>query len=119
MAKLVEILTRRRALLVSSLVVGVCTFLGVWTFMGMLTGSQAMAWAAIVFNLTMAINNVREMRRWQRLNDLLQAICIKAWVLRHGPIWVPWLAMRGLQLHVTPVPIGAEEDAKDWIRPGK
>ena len=123
MAKLVEILTATflRRLILSSLVVGVCTFLGVLTFLGMLNGSQAMAWAAIIFNLAMAFHNMREMRRWRRLNSLLGAICIKAWTLRHAPIWVPWLAMRGLELHVMPVPIGEPEEGprqKWWRLPG-
>lgn len=106
-----------------SLIVGLCTFVGVLTFMGMLNGSQAMAWGAIIFNLAMAVNNVREMRRWRRLNLVLQQICIHAWTLKHAPIWVPWLAMRGYELHVTPVPIGAAEDVlapkQSWFRRGR
>lgn len=102
MAKLVEILTATflRRLILSSLVVGVCTFLGVLTFLGMLNGSQAMAWAAIIFNLAMAFHNMREMRRWRRINDLLQQICVKAWVMRHAPIWIPWCNVRGLEWEV-------------------
>jgi hypothetical protein len=43
----------------------------------------------------------------------LMKIVVKAWVMRHAPIWVPWCIAHGLQFEVNVKPgvMGAEDDS--------
>lgn len=68
---------------------------------------MTLSMALLIIQLSMLGLNVwclwqawRQFRLWCRINDVLQQVVVKAWVMRHAPIWVPWCAVRGLEFEV-------------------
>jgi hypothetical protein len=59
-----------------------------------------LVWLALAVNVTQIVYNSRLMRRWQRLNRMLFALCCQAVHLRHGPIWQAWSDAMGCDIRV-------------------
>jgi hypothetical protein len=83
-------------------------------------GEAGMSWSMALaftngFLLTVCamliVWNIRLALRLHRLNQLMAQIVVKAWVMRHAPIWVPWCIAHGLQFEVNVKPgvMGAED----------
>jgi len=71
----------------------------------MLLLAAVMLWSAsISAALVLIVLNWRQWRRQVILNALLQDICVRAFMLRHTQIWVPWSDMTGIGFEVRPVP---------------
>lgn len=63
---------------------------------------QWLSFAVIAVNFVLIWRNIRMYRLMLRTQDVLQQVIVKAWVMRHAPIWVPWCAVRGYEFHVEP-----------------
>jgi hypothetical protein len=65
---------------------------------------------AFSFMLTSTVLNWWSYRQYRKLNMLLLDICVKAWMIRHGPIWQPWADYTQQDLKVIPVKRGHQAD---------
>jgi hypothetical protein len=65
---------------------------------------DAVAIAALLFNLVFIVQSWRRLRRQAQLETLLGQLCIDAFLHRHLPIWQPWCAAFGYTFRVNVQP---------------
>jgi len=74
-------------------------------------GLSLFVWSfCLAAGFTLVWLNWRAWRRQRQLNALLTDLCVRAFMLRHAPIWQPWSEMTGLDLKIVPVKREAKRD---------
>lgn len=57
----------------------------------------------VLANAILLAINLRRYAQLVALNGLLQRLCVRAFMLRHCAIWLPWSAMTGIDFKIIPV----------------
>jgi len=47
---------------------------------------ENLVWGAVAVNACLLVYNYRQVRRWDRLNEMLFQICLSAFAARQGPL---------------------------------